>query len=145
VLNKRTRPAAGELTAVRSLGAALKDSGLASIRRAWVGGADPQVVLRALGQWLSTVGEVYVGNPTGVGWSWFIKDYCGPNIDSDGVALLYRQIAGGLFAVPALDVAAVPDMMRDGVARFLEDAEYHEIVRREVLQRWRVLEREVSR
>ena len=142
VLNKPSKPTAGELAAVHSLRAALQYTGLASIRVAWDRGTEPGVVLGALGQWLSLVGRVYVSNPSDVGWSWFIKDYCAPDMDADAIATLCRQVGSGLFTVPAIDLAVLLDTMNVGLERFLEDAEHQESVRREVLPVWRVMEHE---
>jgi hypothetical protein len=144
VLNKPSKPTAGERATVRSLRLALHENGLGSIRHAWDSGVDAAVVLAALGQWLSLVGEVYVSNPTDIGQTWFLRDYCPQYAESQAADGLCRHIKGALFETPMLDVGALLDAMSSGVVRLLEDAEHQELVRRAVLPTWRVLERSLS-
>jgi hypothetical protein len=144
VLNKPSEPSKGESAGVASLREALHDKALRTIRQSWNAGAEPGLVLGAVGQWLSLVGRVYVQNETEVGWTWFLRDYCAPYAEAEAADYVCRQISGALIEAPSLDVGALLEALSAGFVRFLDDAEHQSVVRRQVLPVWVVLARELS-
>lgn len=141
-LNKPSKPTAGERERVRELATAIGNHGLGEIRAAWEAGAPSSVVLAALGQWLSLVGGLYVGNPGEVGWDWFLRDYCPSYETPEGSEQMRRAIRTALVAEPSVDLRVVLDSLAAGCARLIHDAETQDAVRRAILPAWVVFERE---
>jgi hypothetical protein len=140
-LNKPSKPTRGERNKIKHLREALYDRGLNSIRAAWEQGGSSAVVLSALRQWLSVVGQVYAANEGEVGWDWFLRDYCAGYGSPEASAELRRVIRGALIDGGSVDVGAVLDSLGAGFLRLLDDAETQELVRRQVLPTWQVFER----
>jgi hypothetical protein len=143
-LNKASRPAKGELKRVSEMRTALRD-GLDEIGSAWATGTDAAVAIAAVGQWLSLIGRLYVGNESDVGWQWFLRDYCAPYSDPDAAERVCEQIKISVLSAPSLDVAALLDSLDHGLARLLSDCEEQELVRRAVLPAWVVLAKELAK
>ena len=142
-LSKPSRPTSGEHERVRQLRVAIYERGLGGIRDAWEAGETPAVILAALGQWLSLVGELYVSNGGEVGWDWFLRDYC-PGYQSPETSGALRQaIRGSLVADQSVDLRAVLDSLSAGCLRLLDDAEAQDAVRRAILPAWEVFKREL--
>jgi hypothetical protein len=117
------------------------ERGLAAIRDAWDSGTKPAVVLSSVGQWLDLVGEIYVGQPNEIGWSWFLADYC-PGYEQSGAReSLQRELEGSLAFGTTLNVPAVLAALESGLRRLVDDAEHQELVRRAVLPAWEIVER----
>jgi Ribbon-helix-helix protein, copG family len=120
------------------------ERGLIAVREAWESGTKPAVVLSALGQWLDLVGEVYVGQPNEIGWSWFLADYCPGFEDPEPRESLHREFEGSLAFGATSNVPSVLSALETGLARFVDDAEHQELVRRAVLPAWEVLEKRLQ-
>ena len=123
---------------------ALYDRAFSAIREAWEKGGKPSVVLAAVGQWLSLVGEVYVSHPGETGWDLFLRDYCSEYSDAAASEALRTEIRGALIQGTRLNVASVLASLETGLVRLLDDAEHQELVRRAVLPAWTVLERRLA-
>ena len=143
-LSKPSEPSAGDRARVRGMRTAVYERGLGSIRKAWEAGASAALVLGALGQWLSVVGQLYVYNDSEVGWDHFLRDYCRPYAKAEAAAELRCAIRGALVVGSSVDVGAVLDAVGAGFVRLLEDAETQELVRKQVLPSWQVFERKLS-
>lgn len=143
-LSKRSKPTPSAAQRVTSLRRALYERGLIAIREAWEGGTEPSIVLASLGRWLDLVGEIYVGQPNEVGWSWFLNDYCASYGQSEARMRLRREIEASLVREVDVDVSVLLSTMEGGFLRLLDDAEHQEYVRRAVLPAWAVLERRLS-
>lgn len=137
-VSKATQPSPTEKARHRSLRRALYDHGLRVIRDAWGEGVNPAVVLAALGQWLTLVGRVYVSSSDEVGWEWFLRDYC--SYSEESAQTVRDAIRLALIGQPSVDVSTLLDHLDAGFRRFLDDAEYQDLVRRAVLPTWHVLE-----
>ena len=137
-LNKKSAPTKLERRRLESLRTALSERALGEIRSAWQQGSSPAVILAALGQWLSLVGQVYVSNGDQAGWDWFLRDYCGYP-DPSASDEVRRAIRGGLLRPSELDVASLLDRLDAGLRRLLTDVEEQELVRRAVLPTWHVM------
>jgi predicted transcriptional regulator len=140
-LNKSSKPTAGEHETIRRLRESAYGRAFKTIRMVWDEGGSSAVVLGALAQWLSLVGQIYVANGGEVGWDWFLRDYCAGYSSPDASAELRRVIRGALFDEPSVDVGAVLDSLGAGFLRLLDDAEGQELVRRQILPAWQVFER----
>jgi hypothetical protein len=140
-LDRPSPPTPGELTRLRSLRDGIERRGLGAIRDAWNAGAASPVVLAALGQWLSVVGQVYGSNPGEPGWEWFLRDYCPGYESAEASEQLRRVIRSAPVLQTEVDVRAVLDALTTGCARLLHDVETQELVRRAVLPAWVVFER----
>lgn len=114
------------------------------IRRMWADGTEARVALAALAQWLSVVGQIYVSDSGEIGWSWFLRDYGGPFASSEASAVLRRELRASILRESTVNVAAVLDALDEGFQRLLIDVESQNLVRREVLPAWEVLERELA-
>jgi len=143
-LTKRTEPTPTAAKRAARMRAALHDRGLMLVREAWESGAKPAVVLSSLAQWLDLVGQVYVGQPNEIGWSWFLRDYCPGYEQTDARDVLRRELEGALAYGTTVNVPAVLDALEAGFVRLLDDAEHQEQVRRAVLPAWEVLERRLQ-
>jgi hypothetical protein len=142
-LNQASRPTKGELERVSEMRTALRD-GLDEIGSAWATGTDAAVAIAAVGQWLSLIGGLYVGNGLDVGWQWFLRDYCAPYSVPRNAERLCTQIKFSLLSPQTLDVAGLLDTLDHGLARLLTDCEEQELVRRAVLPAWALLQRELT-
>jgi hypothetical protein len=140
-LNKPSKPTSGERRRVRELAEAIQHRGLGEIRSSWEAGASSPVVLAALGQWLSLVGQLYVSNAGEVGWDWFLRDYCPGYETPEASEQLRRIIRTSLVAETPVDLRVVLDSLSAGCMRLLHDAETQEAVRRAILPAWVVLDR----
>lgn len=141
-LEKPSKPTAGERERLRRMAEGLQDRGLGEIRAAWEAGTSSRVVLAALGQWLSLVGQLYVSNAGEVGWDWFLRDYC-PGYETPGAsAELRRMIRASLVTESPVDLRVILDSLSAGCMRLLHDTETQNAVRRTVLPAWVVLDRE---
>ncbi len=103
-----------------------------------------ELVLGALAQWLSLVGQIYLSNPTEVGWDWFFRDYCRPYSEPAASADLRREIREGLLRASTLNVGAVLDAVDAGFIALINDAERIDVVRRAVLPAWQVMSEELA-
>lgn len=137
---ERTDPTSTAAKRAASMRGALHERGLLLIREAWESGAKPAVALSALAQWLDLVGEVYVGQPNVVGWSWFLRDYCPGYEESEARESLHRELEGSLVFGATVNVSRVLDAMETGFLKLMDDAEHLETVRRAVLPAWAGLE-----
>jgi hypothetical protein len=144
-LNAPSTPTKGERESVLSLRRALYDRGLAAIRESWEEGEKPALVLSALRDWLSLVGEVYGSNAGEPGWDWFLRDYCDAYSEESLRADLRRELRRALVSGTTLNVGAVLRAVDNGFMRLLEDAESQELVRRSILPTWRTMESEFNR
>jgi len=141
-LNKPSKPTAGERDRVEELASAIQTRGLGEIRAAWEVGASSSVVLAALGQWLSLVGQLYVSNAGEVGWDWFLRDYC-PGFEApEASEQLRRVVRTSLVSETPVDLRVVLDSLSAGCVRLLHDAETQETVRRAILPAWVVFDRD---
>jgi len=143
-LNKPSRPTAGEQKRVRQLREEMYERGLGTIRTAWEAGAPPAVVLAAVAQWLSLVGQLYVSNGGEVGWDWFLRDYCPGYGTPEASADLREAIRGCLVVDQSVDLRVVIDSLSAGFVRLLDDAEAQDAVRRAILPAWDVVRRGFS-
>jgi len=141
-LNKASKPTAGEGERVRDLANAIQGRGLGDIRTAWETGLSSSVVLAALGQWLSLLGELYVSNPGEVGWDWFLRDYCPGYETKEASEQLRRTIRSSLVVEPRVDLRIILDSLSAGCVRLLHDAETQDAVRRAILPAWAVFDRD---
>jgi predicted transcriptional regulator len=141
-LNKPSEPTAGERERVRELANAIQTRGLGEIRAAWESGAPSSVVLAAVGQWLSLVGELYVSNPGEVGRDWFLRDYCPGYETPEASKQLRGAIRASLASKPQVDLRVVLDSLSAGCVRLLHDAETQDGVRRAILPAWVIFDRE---
>jgi hypothetical protein len=142
--NPSTAATPGERARVRRLRRALYDRGLQSIRSSWDEGEKPAIVLAAVGQWLSLVGELYGSNPGEPGWDWFLRDYCLVYSDTSARVNFRREIRAALVRGTTMNVTSVLDSLEEAFLRLLDDAENQELVRRSILPTWDVMERELS-
>lgn len=140
-LNKPSKPTPRQRERVLGLREAIYDRGLGQIREAWKSGTSPNVVLASLGQWLSVVGQLYVSNPSDVGWDWFLRDYCPGYQSHVASAELRDAIRRSLVADGLLDVRIALDSVGAGCLRLLDDAENQDDVRRAILPAWEVFNR----
>lgn len=144
VLSKRSKPTPIEARRAASMRKGLYERGLLAIREAWEHGERPTVVLAALGQWLSLVGEVYVSHGGDVGADWFVHDYCNGYGNPEATKALRHEIQGALVRGTTVNVGSVLSAVEAGFVRFVDDAEHQEPVRRAVLPTWAVLEKRLS-
>lgn len=142
-ITKPSKPTATEVKRLRSLRKEVYEHGLGSIRAAWEDGVDSNVVLGALGQWLSLVGRVYVSNGDETGWDWFLRDYCGYT-DETTSRSARDAIRAALIRPGQVDVPTLLDRLDAGFRRFLTEARDQELVRRAVLPTWHVLQESVA-
>jgi predicted transcriptional regulator len=140
-LKKGTDPTPMAAKRAAQMRAAIYDRGLGAIREAWESGVRPAVVLSALAQWLDLVGQVYVGQPNEIGWSWFLRDYCVGYEEPEAREMFHREADGALVAGTTLNAGVVIEGLGEGFLRLLDDAVHQEDVRRPVLPMWEVLER----
>jgi hypothetical protein len=141
---ERTDPTPGAAKRAARMRAALYDRGLLSVREAWESGAKPSVVMSSLAQWLDLVGQVYVGQPNEIGWTWFLRDYCPGYEEPEAREALSRELEGALVRGATVNVGAVLGAIEAGFQRMMDDAEHQEYVRRAVLPAWEVLEGRVQ-
>jgi hypothetical protein len=143
-LSVPTEPTKRERALLVSLQRALHDSALGAIRDAWLAEGDSRVVLGALGQWLSLIGELYGSNVGYIGWSWFVKDYCAGYSSPASRDELYHLTRAGLISDPDADVTGILESLGEGMGRFLNDVAQQDRVRRAVLPVWQVMEPTLS-
>jgi Ribbon-helix-helix protein, copG family len=143
-LTEASEPTRNEREVVQVMRGELQDRALGAIREAWDTGADPRVVLAALGHWLDLVGEVYVASSDETGWAWFLRDYCSGYAEPSSRDALKAEIRGALLREPSVDVRGLLDSLDAGMTRLLRDAERQFLVRRAVLATWKVLVRRVA-
>jgi hypothetical protein len=138
-LSQPTEASEAELQLIGTLRERLLDAGLGSLIDSHAAGAPPRVVVAALGQWLSLLGEIYVGHPADVGWTWFLRDYWSDRSETD-VAQLVEAIPRAAAGVdPVVQVEDVLHSLADAFERFTSDVEQQELVRRSVLPAWQVV------
>jgi predicted transcriptional regulator len=143
-LAKRTAPTPMAAKRAARMRAGLYEGGLLSVRAAWESGAKAEVVLSAVGQWLDLVGQVYVGQPNEIGWSWFLRDYCPGFREARARDELRRELEGALAFGTDLDVGALLGALEAGFLRLMDDAEHREDVRRAVLPAWDALSKRLA-
>ena len=142
-LDAPSAPTAGERRRVESLRATLHTRGLGAIRDAWGRGEKPGVVLAAIAHWLGFVGRVYGRSASESGWDWFLRDYCPEYADEGKRAELRREARRGLVRGTNINVGPVIEALDCGFAKFLDDVERQELVRRAVLPAWTTLEKDL--
>lgn len=113
-LNKRSRPTPGELEAISRMREQLGGFGLGAVRGAWADRTGRGVVLAALTEWLSIIGEIYAGNPTEVGIDWFLHDYCSGYSEPSQSAELRRQLQSALMRPVDVNMKFVLDSVEEG-------------------------------
>src|SRR5262249_17033396 len=90
-VNESSAPTGTERRLLNVLRKQLYDGGLRALRRSLDEGADPAVVVAALGHWLNLVGRMYAAEGSEIGWSWFVRDYC-PGYAAEGATKPLRRL-----------------------------------------------------
>jgi hypothetical protein len=137
-VTEASEPTRQERAGIESLALSLT-KGLARVRDAWLAEEDTGVVLAAVGSWLSLVAQLYCGNESFVGWSWFLKDYCPGFQDSAHRERAHAVIRTALIRDDGFDIEGLLESLQAGLDAMLHEVQSQDRVRRAVLPSWLVL------